>query len=112
LHYFEKYINHHEASHLSLISTERLKRDISELADEASGSAPFGRCHVTPTLQLLVELLHALAHRLREAVHDVAHHVEVGHVVHVGFLRRRRDGLQLALIGVLHTWGGPTTIER
>lgn len=63
-----------------------------------------GRSHAVPTSELLVEGLHSVADGLGETVHDVAHHVEVGHVVDVGFLRRRGDGLQLALVSVLHTW--------
>ncbi len=55
------------------------------------------------TSELLVETLNAVADGLGETFDDVAHYAEVGHVVHVSFLRRRRDGLQLVLVGVLYT---------
>lgn len=67
-------------------------------------------CHMTPkraavrTFELLIELLHSVADGLSEALHDVAHHAEVRHIVDVSFLRRRGDGLQLVLISVFHTW--------
>lgn len=50
---------------------------------------------------LLVLLLHPLAQGLGEALHNGAHHAEVGHVVDVRVLGRRGDGLQLILICIL-----------
>lgn len=55
------------------------------------------------TFDDFVEVLDSVAHGLGEALHDVAHHAEVRHVVHVSFQWRRGDGLQLVLISVLHT---------
>lgn len=56
------------------------------------------------TFDLLVELLHSVAHGRGETFNNVAHHTKVCHVVDVSFLRRRGDGLQLILISVFHTW--------
>lgn len=60
--------------------------------------------HDLTLLDVLVLLLHLLAHRPGQSLHDGAHDAEVGHVVDVALIRLRGDGVQLVLVCVLHTW--------
>lgn len=60
------------------------------------------RCDLT-LLDVLVLLLHLLAHSPGQTLNDGAHNAEVGHIVDVALVRLRGDGVQLVLVGILHT---------
>lgn len=56
------------------------------------------------TFDGLVKLFDPVADGPGQTLHDGAHDAEVSHVVDVRLLWRRANGLQLFLIGVLHTF--------
>lgn len=54
-------------------------------------------------LDVLVLLLHLLAHCPGQSLHNGAHDTEVSHVVDVALVWVRGNGVQLVLVRILHT---------